>query len=102
MKYRPRRRPADFDAVLSAESGEYPVKLRDVTAEGVKAAGVTGYVYPEGEIHLVVRNQRLPGWISWVDEDTVGVRLKTPLPKDLEVLIARGTGQSRRVRSTRW
>ena len=92
MKYRPRRRPAEFDAVLSAESGEYPVKLRDVTSLGVKAAGVTGYVYPEGEIHLVVRNQRLPGSIAWVNEDTVGVRFNRPLPKDLEVLMVRGTG----------
>lgn len=102
MKYRQRRKPTDYDAVLSAESGDYPVTLRDVTAEGVKVAGVGGYIYPEGEIHLVVRNQRLPGWISWVDNGVAGVRLKNPLPRDIETLIVRGTGAGRGMRPGRW
>ena len=91
MKYRQRRRLTEFDAVLSAESGDYPVQLRDLTPEGVKITGLGGYVCPEAEVDLVVRNRRLPGWISWVDHDVAGVRLKARLPKDIETLIARGT-----------
>lgn len=102
MKYRQRRRPTDFDAVLSAESGEYAVKLRDLTPDGVKVAGLKGYVYPEAEISLIVRNQRLPGWISWVNEDVAGVRLKDPLPSNLETLITKGTSFARGPRPARW
>ena len=92
MKYRPRRRPTEFDAVLIAESGDYDVKLRNVASNGVKVTGLKGYVCPEAEVKLIVRGRRLSGLVSWVDQDTAGVRLKMPLPKELVNLIARVGG----------
>ena len=95
MKYRPRRKPTDFDATLVTEGGQFPVTLRDATPEGVRASGMEGYVWPEAEVQLVVRNRNLPGQISWKDGHTVGIKLDRPLPKDLLTLITRSTGNSR-------
>ncbi|MCV6595236.1 MAG: hypothetical protein OIF48_19990 [Silicimonas sp.] len=94
MFYRSRRRPTEYDALLVAESGEYPVKVRNVAEEGVFLTGVGGYVYPEAEVDLVVHDHRLPGFVSWVNEDKVGVKMKTPLSKSMVSRIARSTGGS--------
>ena len=94
MKYRPRRKPTDSSAVLVTEGGEYRVTLRDASPEGVRASGVDGYVCPEAEVKLVVRNQGLPGQVAWVDGHTVGIKFDRVLPKDLVAWITRGTGHA--------
>lgn len=92
MRYRPRRRPTEFDAVLLAESGRYPVKLRNVGPDGVRVTEIDGLVFPDSDVTLEVHGKRLSGRVCWVDQHTAGVKLTTPLPKDLATLIARGTG----------
>lgn len=92
MKFRSRRRPTDFDAVLIAESGEHSVSLRNISPDGVKVTGLGGYLYPEAEVKLVVHGRPLPGRVCWVDQDTAGVKLKSPMPKDLLTRVARATG----------
>ena len=98
MQYRAQRRPTDNKARLVAESGEYPVTVRNVSREGVRVGGVAGYVYPDAEVRLDVLGQRLAARVSWVDEDIVGLRFETPLSKDMEATIARGQVTSRHVR----
>ena len=102
MKYRARRKPTDFQAVLVTEGGDYTVTLRDATPEGVRIDGVAGYVSTEAKVSLVIRNKRLPGMISWANGDTVGVKLDHPLTKDMLTLITRGTGHPGRPGHARW
>ena len=92
MKYRPRRRPTEFDAVLFAESGRFPVKLRNVGSDGVRVTGLEGLVFPDSNVTLEVHGKRLPGRICWVDQHTAGVKFNAPMPKDIATLIARSTG----------
>ena len=91
MKYRSRRKPADFDAILSAESGDHPVKLRNVAMDGVQVTGLAGGVFADTDVKLVVRNRRMSARVCWVDEDRAGVRLKVPMSRDMLALISHGT-----------
>ncbi len=102
MKYRPQRRPTDARAVLIAESGEYFVTLRNVAPEGINLSGVGGYVHPEAEVTLEIQNRRLQGQVSWVDGDVIGLRLASPMSKDLTASIARGVSHGGRPQKARW
>ena len=90
MRYRKFRRPSQFLAVLRAESGEFPVTIRNVTPDGLKVEGLGGIVFPEADVDLLVRNRRLSGKVAWVKEDTAGVRLIDPLPRDIQNMFVRG------------
>ncbi len=100
MKFRTRRRPTDFAIVLIAESGEYDVFLRDVSETGIKVSGIGRYVYPDAEIQLVIRKQRLPGRIKWVDQDVAGIELTSPFPSEIADLVLRINGT--RPANSRW
>ena len=102
MQYRPQRRPTDLRAVLIAESGEYAVTLRNVAPEGIKLSGVGGYVHPDAEVTLELMDRSLPGHVSWVDGDVIGVRLTAPLSKDLAASIARTVSTGGRLPKPRW
>ena len=102
MEHRKFRRPSLFDAVLRAESGDHSVTIRNVTPDGVNVAGLGGIVFPEAEVSLILRNQKLPGHVSWVYEDVAGVKLNAPMPKKLELLITRGCGRAGLTGPARW
>ena len=89
MKFRTRRRPTDFEIKLIAESGEYYVLLRDVSDTGIKVSGIGGYVYPDADIEIVIRRQRVPGRIKWVDRDVAGIELTSPLASEIAELVLR-------------
>ena len=87
---------------MIAESGEYFVTLRDVGPEGVKLTGVNGFVFPEADVTLKILNQNLPGQVSWVDGDVIGVRLAAPMSKKMTANIARGISSARQPATARW
>ena len=102
MKYRSRRKPTDYEALLCAESGDFPVTVQNVSAQGVNVIGLGGIVFPDSDVLLIVQHQRFPGRISWVHEDVAGVKLKAPLPPKIATLLSRGTGHRGVRRPHRW
>ena len=101
MKYRSRRKPTDYNAVLVWNSSEYPVVISDASPTGVKVSGLGGYVAPEAEVCLVVSNQRLASAVQWVDRDVLGLRFLRPLDKKTLSVITRSLGGASRTYA-RW
>ena len=75
-----------------AESGDYAVKLRNVTRDGLKVTGLGGLVFPDSDVKLVVHGRRFAASVSWVDQDTAGIKMKQPLSKEFIARIARTSG----------
>ncbi|NNE81861.1 MAG: hypothetical protein HKN18_16455 [Silicimonas sp.] len=61
MKYRQRRKPTDFKAVLIADDRRMPVTISDASPLGVKVSGLNGVLFPEAEVSLLVRTERFSG-----------------------------------------
>lgn len=89
MRYRPRRKHTDFSAVLLSDAGPQQVVLRDVSATGMRATGLTGYVAPQAEVQLKIRDRSYDAVVIWARDRSVGLKFNRPLPADLNALVTR-------------
>ncbi len=89
MKYRPRRKPTDFELLLVTEDGSQTVSVSDVSENGVRVKISHGIINADKDIFLELRGTRYPTRIAWAKGFELGLQFDKALPADVHALIAR-------------
>jgi|GEM_PF-3773792 hypothetical protein len=79
MKYRARRKLADFGAEISTDEGVIPAKIIDVTHNGARLRMPRGAYARHVDVKILIRSVPYQAELVWQQNGDIGVKFDKPL-----------------------
>lgn len=89
MRYRPRRKPTDFEITLLVGQDRVALDVLNVSDAGMRVRQNGLLLIPEDRVQVEIHKHRYPTRVTWSEEREAGLEFDRPLPPDVLAMVAR-------------